>query len=130
MDHSKGEELVRALSDDYSRKIILSIMSKSEPIEEISREQGIPISTCYRRVHDLLVSGIVKPDKTIILEDGKKYICYKAAFKNATINLDASELSVVVVLNKEESSAPFETSQPEHERVQKHLVASVPMVRA
>jgi|GEM_PF-655875 DNA-binding Lrp family transcriptional regulator len=130
LDHSKGEELVRALSDDYSRKIILSIMSKSEPIEEISREQGIPISTCYRRVHDLLVSGIVKPDKTIILEDGKKYICYKAAFKNATINLDASELSVVVVLNKEESSAPFETSQPEHERVQKHLVASVPMVRA
>jgi DNA-binding Lrp family transcriptional regulator len=130
LDHSKGEELVRALSDDYSRKIILAIMSKAQPIEEISREQGIPISTCYRRVHDLLVSGIVKPDKTIILEDGKKYISYKAAFKNATINLDSSELSVVVVLNKEESSTPFETPQAERVEMQKHLVARAPLIHA
>lgn len=126
LDHSKGEELVRALSDDYSRKIILSIMSRAESIEEISREQGIPISTCYRRVHDLLLSGIVKPERTIILEDGKKYICYKAAFKNATISLDPEQLSVDVVLNRDEST-PLE-SEAEHNLVQKHLVARAPLI--
>lgn len=126
LDHSKGEELVRALSDDYSRKIILSIMGKSESIEEISREQGIPISTCYRRVHDLLISGIVKPDKTIILEDGKKYICYKAAFRNATINLDAEQLSVDVVLNREDVATPLENS--EQHLMQRHLVARAPLI--
>lgn len=126
LDHSKGEELVRALSDDYSRKIILSIMSRAESIEEISREQGIPISTCYRRVHDLLLSGIVKPERTIILEDGKKYICYKAAFKNATISLDPEQLSVDVVLNRDEST-PLE-SEAEQNLVQKHLVARAPLI--
>lgn len=128
LDHSKGEELVRALSDDYSRKIILSIMAKSESIEEISREQDIPISTCYRRVHDLLVSGIVKPDKTIILEDGKKYICYKAAFRNATINLDANQLSVDVVVNRDEAPTSLETSGPEQPVFQRHLVARAPLI--
>ena len=127
LDRSKGEELVRALSDDYSRKIILSIMGKSESIEEISREQGIPISTCYRRVHDLLISGIVKPDKTIILEDGKKYICYKAAFRNATINLDAEQLSVDVVLNREDTPA-LENVVPEQRLMQRHLVARAPLI--
>ena len=102
LDRPSAEEIIRALSDDYSRRIILSIMSKSEPIEEISREQGIPISTCYRRVRDLLAQGIVKPDKTIIEEDGKKYICYKAAFKNATINLVEAELTVDFVVNKDD----------------------------
>jgi predicted transcriptional regulator len=126
LDRSKGEELVRALSDDYSRKIILSIMGKSESIEEISREQGIPISTCYRRVHDLLISGIVKPDKTIILEDGKKYICYKAAFRNATINLDAEELSVDVVLNREDTPS-LDNVVPER-LMQRHLVARAPLI--
>jgi predicted transcriptional regulator len=123
LDHSRAEEVVRAISDDYSRRIILSVMSKSEPIEEISREQGIPISTCYRRVHDLLVSGIIKPDKTIIQADGKKYICYKSSFKNATISLVAEEMKVDVVPNSEECTS---TSEP----ARNHLIASVPMVRA
>jgi predicted transcriptional regulator len=128
LDQSKGEELVRALSDDYSRKIILSIMGKAESIEEISREQGIPISTCYRRVHDLLVSGIVKPDKTIILEDGKKYICYKAAFRNATINLDAEQLSVDVVLNRDDNISLVESEESERHLMQRHLVARAPLI--
>ena len=127
LDHSRAEEVVRAISDDYSRRIILSVMSKSEPIEEISREQGIPISTCYRRVHDLLVSGIIKPDKTIIQADGKKYICYKASFKNATINLVAQEMTVDVVPNGEECPGTSELSNHE---VIKHLVANAPLLRA
>ncbi|MDG6905855.1 MAG: hypothetical protein JRN20_08735 [Nitrososphaerota archaeon] len=128
LDHSKGEELVRALSDDYSRKIILSIMSKSESIEQISREQNIPISTCYRRVHDLIVSGIVRPDKTIILEDGKKYICYRAAFKNATINLDAERLSVDVVVNRDDTPASLENSPPEQPVFQRHFAARAALI--
>jgi predicted transcriptional regulator len=119
LDNTRAEEVVRALSDEYSRKIIKSIMSKSEPIEEISREQGIPISTCYRRVHELLLGGIVRPDKTIIQEDGKKYVCYRTTFKNATINLGANELTVDVILNRDEST---------HEDPLKQIAAHVPLI--
>jgi DNA-binding Lrp family transcriptional regulator len=100
-DENKAMEVVRALSDEYSRRILVSIISRSLPIEEISREQNIPISTCYRRIHEMLLFGVIKPDRTIIREDGKKYVCYKSAVRNVTILLESGELKVDVVINKE-----------------------------
>src|SRR5271157_6070150 len=80
-DQSKALESVKAFSDEYSRKIILAVISKSLPIEEISAEEHIPISTCYRRVRELQSFGILKADKTIIQKDGKKYVCYRTSFR-------------------------------------------------
>ena len=103
-DNSKALEVVKSLSDEYSRKIVLSIISKSMPIEEISKEQHVPISTCYRRIHELQRFGIVKVDKTVIQSDGKKFVCYRTSFKNASISLESGELKVDVELNREDGS--------------------------
>ena len=103
LDESRAIEVVRALSDEYSRKIMLSIIENSLPIEEISKEQNIPISTCYRRIHEMLQFGVIRPDRTIIREDGKKYVCYKSAIKNVTIQMDGGEIKVDVVVNKDPS---------------------------
>jgi predicted transcriptional regulator len=100
-DQNKAFEVVKVLADEYSRRIVLSIMTNSLPIEEISKEQHIPASTCYRRIHEMLEFGLIRPDRTIILEDGKKFVCYKSAFKNATIQLESGELKVDLVLNRD-----------------------------
>lgn len=100
-DNSKALEVVKALSDEYSRKIVLAIISKSLSIEEISKEQHIPISTCYRRVHELQSYGIIRVDRTIIQDDGKKFACYRASFKTASINLESGELKVDVEPNRD-----------------------------
>jgi len=92
---------MKVLADEYSRKIVLSIITKSLPIEEISKEQHIPVSTCYRRIHEMLEYGIVRPDRTIIQPDGKKFVCYKSSFKNATILLESGELKIDLVSNRD-----------------------------
>jgi predicted transcriptional regulator len=99
-DKSKALEVVKVFADEYSRKIVLAIIANSLPIEEISKEQNIPISTCYRRIHEMLNYGIVRADRTIIQDDGKKYVCYKSSFKNATIQLESGELKVDLVPNR------------------------------
>ncbi len=104
LDQSKADEIVKALSDEYSRKIILSIIAESLPIEEISHRTNVPVSTCYRRVHELFSFGIVIADRTIIEDDGKKFICYKSNFKNATIQLESGELKVDLVMNNKDPS--------------------------
>jgi predicted transport protein len=48
--------------------------------------------------------GIVRVDKTIIQPDGKKYVCYRASFKNASVSLESGELKVDVTLNKDDGS--------------------------
>ncbi len=98
-DEVKAAEVVRVLSDLYSRRIMLSIVSKALPIEEISESENIPISTCYRRIHEMLVFGIVKPERTIIREDGKKFVSYRSVIKNVTIFFEGGDLKVDVILN-------------------------------
>jgi DNA-binding Lrp family transcriptional regulator len=104
-DKAKALEVVKVLSDEYSRKIILSIIAESLPIEEISSRTNVPISTCYRRMHELFDYGIVRADRTIIQDDGdgKKFICYKSSFKNATIQIESGELVVDLVSNRDPS---------------------------
>jgi DNA-binding Lrp family transcriptional regulator len=99
-DETRALEVVKALSDEYSRKIILCIITRSLPIEAISHEQHIPISTCYRRIHELESYGIVRADRTIVQEDGKKFVCYKSSFKSASIQLESGELKVDLVSNR------------------------------
>jgi len=102
-DRDKALQIVKAFSDEYSRRIVLCVISRSLPIEEISAEEHIPISTCYRRVRELQGSGILRADRTVIQEDGKKYVCYKTSFKNAKINLDSGQLTVDVMPNRDPS---------------------------
>jgi len=49
----------------------------------------------------MLTYGIVRPDRTIIQDDGKKFVCYKSSFKNATIELESGELKVDLVSNRD-----------------------------
>jgi len=99
-DSAKSLDVVKALADEYSRKILLSIIFNSLSVDEISNELHIPISTCYRRMHDLEINGLVRKDKIILQNDGKKVISYISIFKNATINFDSENLVVEVGLNR------------------------------
>ena len=119
LNNGTALEVVNALSVDYSRRIVLSITRESMPIEEISKREHVPISTCYRRIHEMLNYGIVRPDKTIIQPDGKKYVSYKASFTGASISLESGQLKVDVVPNKlnsdklrDELSAKKESEKP------------------
>ena len=91
--------LVKAIADEYSRKILLSITTKPSSIEEICNEQHIPVSTCYKRIRALEIDGIVKKHATIVSDEGKKFIQYASTFKNVAINFDSEVFTVKVQLN-------------------------------
>ena len=95
----RAYEVLKALSYEYSRKIVLSIISKSAPVEEICKRVQIPMSTCYRRIHALTRRGLVRPEKTIISEDGKRFVLYKSSFKDVSINLEFGGSAVDLVAN-------------------------------
>ena len=95
MNNAKALEIIRTLSDDYSRKIVLSTISKPLTIDAISEEHDIPISTCYRRIHDLEEKGIIRSEP-IITEDGKRAFLYRSTLKRATISFGSGELAVKV----------------------------------
>jgi predicted transcriptional regulator len=91
--------VMQALANNYMRKILLSTISHAKPVEEIARENGIPVSTCYRSVHELIKLHLLRVEKTIITDSGKKFETVRSLVKDALVTFSQSgEFTVEVTL--------------------------------
>lgn len=95
------QELLKALADDYSRRIILKTIQQSCSVEDISQSENIPISTAYRRINEMKDCGLLIVEKTVITDEGRKYELYRSPFKEFRVELRERELNVDVVLNED-----------------------------
>jgi hypothetical protein len=103
MELDKKEAVLQAVADEYERKILSSTVLRGKSIEQISAECGIPISSCYRKVHELLSLKLLRIEKITILESGKKFESFRSVIKDAVLSLSPSgELTVeVTILSRE-----------------------------
>jgi hypothetical protein len=95
------DALVRALADEYSRKILLVTIDRARSVEELSGAEQIPISTAYRRVNEMRDLGLLTVEKTIITDDGKKFELYRSSFRGIKLQLNQGEILVDVELNED-----------------------------
>jgi DNA-binding Lrp family transcriptional regulator len=95
------QSLVQGLADEYSRKILLSAIPAAKSVEDMSRENDIPLSTCYRRVHELLDAQILIVEKIIVTSDGKKYELLRSAYRAVTVSFDGGVMKVDATVNED-----------------------------
>jgi DNA-binding Lrp family transcriptional regulator len=100
-DPSRVQALVQGLADEYSRKILLSAIPKAKSVEDMSRENDIPLSTAYRRVHELLDAQIIVVERIIVTPDGKKYELLRSAYRSITVSFDGGEMRVEAIVNED-----------------------------
>lgn len=98
-DPQRVQSILQVLSDEYSRKILLSAISTSKSVEELSRQNEIPLSTCYRRVHELLGDGLLIMDRIVVTPDGKRYEMLRSAYKGFSVAFEDGTVKVEVVVN-------------------------------
>jgi predicted transcriptional regulator len=93
--------VLQALADKYSRTILTFIMDEPKSVIEISTECRIPMSTTYRRIHDLEEAGLVQVRGSIVNEDGKRYYLYRSRIKAVRTVFGVDSLEVEVIPNDE-----------------------------
>ena len=76
-------------------------MGVPKSVIDITREERIPITSAYRKVKELKEYGLLKVDRIVITEDGKKYELVRSAIRSASVQFDDGELSVDVTSNVE-----------------------------
>ena len=91
--------ILNALLDDYSRKILDSTIDESKSITDIMREQDIPMTSTYRRVKLLMDNKLVKVERSMVTDDGKRYFLYLSNIKDASIRFNKGELIVEITPN-------------------------------
>jgi hypothetical protein len=96
-----ASQTLTALSDEFSRRILVSTVSKGKTVQEISAEQAVPLSSCYRRAHDLVDRGLLVVEKIVVTAEGKRYAIFRSCFERVEIELNLSEISVSVKMNED-----------------------------
>jgi DNA-binding Lrp family transcriptional regulator len=101
------ETLTHIISDDYSRRIFLAAIPKSKSVEDISKECDIPLSTCYRRVHEMVEGGAVIVERIVVTTDGKKFELYRSAYRRLDIRFEGGQIVVDATVNEDISDKLF-----------------------
>ncbi|MGA3107963.1 MAG: transcriptional regulator [Candidatus Bathyarchaeia archaeon] len=100
-DRDRKKALIRALLDDYSRSILESTMVVSKSVIDITREQKIPMTSAYRKVKELKEFGMLKVERIVLTEDGKKYEMLRSTIRSANVIFEKDSLVVDVASNVE-----------------------------
>ena len=87
-------EASRLVTDEYSAKILVATFKRPRSAIDLSREYGIPIAACYRRIHALEKAGLVRCTERALTQKGKRISMYMSQLKNAYIFFENGRLRV------------------------------------
>src|SRR2546428_724275 len=87
-------EASRLVTDEYSAKILVATFKKPKSAIDLSREYGIPIAACYRRIHSLERAGLIRCTERALTQKGKRISLYMSQLKNAYIFFENGRLRV------------------------------------
>jgi DNA-binding Lrp family transcriptional regulator len=99
-DSPLRKAILKALSDEYSRTIMNYTIEKPKSVVDISKDCDVPMTTAYRRVHELEESKILKITGSIVTDDGKKYFLYQNRLKAIYVVFGLDALDVQIVENE------------------------------
>ena len=86
--------ILAALADEEMTKILDSVMDHSKSIANITRENNIAHTTCYRKTKWLINEGLIRVDKIVITPEGKKFSLYYSVFKSINVKYESNNVIV------------------------------------
>ena len=94
------QAILKALSDEYSRTIMNYTIEQPKSVIDMVRDCNVPMTTAYRRVHELEENKILKVTGSIVTDDGKKFFLYQNRLKAIYVIFGLEELDVQIVENE------------------------------
>ena len=93
------QKVIEALADAESRAIIFSIIRKGKTAGELSIMLKIPLSSVYKKLTDLEDLTLIKIEKTVLSESGKRFKIYKSRINKAEIIIKKPEPALSLSAN-------------------------------
>ena len=94
------QKVIEALADSESRAILFSIIRIGHTAADLSDKLKIPLSSVYKKLSDLEELTLIKVDKWMISDKGRKYKVYKSRISKADISIRKPEATLILVPNK------------------------------
>ena len=94
-----NQKVIEALADAQSRVILFSIIKQGKTAMELSEGLRIPLSSVYKKISDLEDIALVKVDKWILSDNGKKFKIYKSRISKADVSIKKPEPTIILTPN-------------------------------
>ena len=94
-----NQKVIEALADAQSRVILFSIIKQGKTAMELSEAHRIPLSSVYKKISDLEDIALVKVDKLILSDNGKKFKIYKSRISKADVSIKKPEPTIILTPN-------------------------------
>ena len=95
-----NQKILEALADSQARSILFSIIKDGKTALELSEKYRIPLSSVYKKISDLEDLALVRVDKWILSDNGKKFKVYKSRISQAEISIKKPEPTITLSANQ------------------------------
>ena len=96
-----NQKVIEALADAQSRTILFSLIKKGMTAMELSEKYRIPLSSVYKKISDLENIALIRVEKWVLSESGKKFKVYKSRISKAEIIIRKPEPAIALTPNVE-----------------------------
>ena len=86
-----NQKVLEALADAQSRTILFSVIRDGKTAADLADEHKIPLSSVYKKISDLEDLSLIKIEKLILSDNGKKFKVYKGRISKANISIKKPE---------------------------------------
>jgi len=86
-----NQKVLEALADAQSRSILFSVIKEGKTASELAEELKIPLSSVYKKISDLEDLSLIKVEKWILADNGKKFKIYKSRISKADVSIRKPE---------------------------------------
>lgn len=84
------QAILNALADEHSRRILQATRFKAKSTNDLMGEEGIPKTSLYRKLDELLQTGLILADRFEIAPDGKKYGLFISKYEKIDVHFGES----------------------------------------
>lgn len=96
LEEGAAEAVMRVVGQDDLFRVLSSAVTRAKTIKEIAIEQGLPLSSAYRMVDQLVKCGLVLVESRMFSESGKKHATYRSAITYLGVTMVEGTVAVEV----------------------------------
>ena len=85
------QKVMEALADAESRTILFSTVQTGKTASELSHEMKIPLSSVYKKLITLTELSLLRVERIVISDSGKKFKVYRSRISAARIAINQPE---------------------------------------
>ena len=93
------QKVIEALADAESRTILFSLIHRGKTASSLSVSLKIPLSSVYKKISDLENLTLIKVEKTILSEKGRRFKVYRSRINKAEISIKKPEPTLSLTAN-------------------------------